>query len=402
MFRSLRVALFLAPKAIVRGNLGITALTVFMLAIVTMNLLFVPGLIDAIISSSNKIMIETYSGDLIVESAGDNPLISQAREFSDQLAAIPGVAGVSPRNAINAEIIFKQERITCPVIGVDPQKDKEVFDISAALIEGQYLDSRDRDQIMLGVQLAGADRQNIELYSGSLKYVHVGDKVEVTFSNGTRKQYTVKGIFHTGFIQTDIQSFISDLEYQSIVPGARNKASSIRIKLDQGADAQLIMAQIKTMRDGLKIQTWNEMAGIMMSMTDSFRIINQILNIVNILIAGITVFIVTYVDVVNRKRQIGIQRAIGIKPRSVILSYIFRAIFYAVLGLLLGYIVYKYVVIPLEIRNPLIFPFGPALLSMSPLQTVRTIIILIVVSLAASFMPVWRVMRKSILDSIWG
>src|SRR4030042_2971207 len=286
MFKSLRVALFLAPKAIVRGNLGITALTIFMLAIVTMNLLFVPGLIDAIISSSNKIMIETYSGDLIVESAGDNPLISQAREFSDQVAAIPGVAAVSPRNAINAEIIFQQERINCPVIGIDPQKDKEVFDISAALIEGQYLDSRDRDQIMLGVQLAGADRQNIELYSGSLKYVHVGDKVEVTFSNGTRKQYTVKGIFHTGFIQTDIQSFISDLEYQSIVPGARNKASSIRIKLDQGADAKLVMAQIKTMRDGLKIQTWNEMAGIMMSMTDSFRIINQILNIDNILIAG--------------------------------------------------------------------------------------------------------------------
>ena len=232
--------------------------------------------------------------------------------------------------------------------------------------------------------------------------MHAGDKVEITFSNGIKKQYTVKGIFHTGFIQTDIQSFISDLEYQSIVPGARNKASSIRIKLNQGADAKLVMAQVRTMRDGLKIQTWNEMAGIMMSMTDSFRIINQILNIVNILIAGITVFIVTYVDVVNRKRQIGIQRAIGIKPRSVILSYIFRAVFYAVLGLFLGYIVYKYIVIPLEIRNPLIFPFGPALLSMSPLQTARTIIILIVVSLAASFMPVWRVMRKSILDSIWG
>lgn len=402
MFRSLRVALFLAPKAIVRGNLGITALTIFMLAIVTMNLLFVPGLIDAIVNSSNKIMIETYSGDLIVESASENPLISQARELRQGIAAIPGVAGVSARNAINAELTFKEERITCPVIGIDPEKDKQVFDIASSLLEGQYLDSRDREQILLGVQLAGADRQSIELYSGSLKHAHAGDKVEVRFSNGVQKQYTVKGIFHTGFIQTDIQAFISDLEYQAVVPGARNKASSIRIKLDKGANAELIIQQVGAMRDGLRIKTWGEMAGIMLSMTDSFRIINQILNVVNILIAGITVFIVTYVDVVNRKRQIGIQRAIGIKPRSIVISYIFRAMFYAVIGLILGYFVYRFVIIPLEVRNPFIFPFGPAFLSMSALQMTKTIIILIAVSLAASFMPVWRVMHKSILDSIWG
>jgi putative ABC transport system permease protein len=402
MFRILRVAMFLAPKAIVRGNLGVTALTVFMLAIVTMNLLFVPGLIDAIVNSSNKIMIETYSGDLIVESAGENPLISQVRELSDTIATIPGVTGVAARNVIGAEIKFREERIGCNLIGIDPQKDKEVFDIASSLVEGQYLNERDREQILLGMQLAGADRQSIELYSSSLRHVHAGDKVEVRFSNGVQKQYTVKGIFHTGFIQTDIQAFISDLEYQSIVPGARNKASSLRVKLDVGVDTKRVTEQIGALRSDLRVQTWSEMAGIMLSMTDSFRIINQILNVVNILIAGITVFIVTYVDVVNRKRQIGIQRAIGIKPRSIILSYIFRAMFYASLGLILGYCVYRFVIIPLEIRNPFIFPFGPAFLSMSAAQMAKTIIILAVVSLVASFMPVWRVMRKSILDSIWG
>jgi putative ABC transport system permease protein len=402
MFKSLRVALFLAPKAIVRGNLGITALTICMLAIVTMNLLFVPGLIDGIVSSSNKILVETYSGDIIIESSRDNPYINHIKELASDIESLQGVAAVSSRNTINAEISYEDERINCAVVGIDPEKDKQVFDISKYMVEGSYIDPRDRDVIMLGIQLSGSDREDIELYSSSLRYVHAGDKVEVLFSNGEKRQYAVKGIFDTGFLQTDIQAFVSDIEFQSISPTSKNKATSVRVKLDEGVDIEWVISKISLLQEGLKFQTWQETAGIVESMTDTFKMINQILNVVNILIAGITVFIVTYVDVINRKRQIGIQRAIGIKPRSIIFSYLFRALFYAFMGLVVGLLFYNYIVIPIEMRHPFNFPFGPAYLRMSSFIMGRTIIILLVVSLVASFLPVWRVMRKTILDAIWG
>jgi putative ABC transport system permease protein len=403
MFRALKVALFLAPKAVVRGNLGITVLTICMLAIVAMNLLFVPGLMDGIVTSSNKTLIKNYSGDIIIESdKKDNPYINHTKELTANIESINGVLAVSARNTINASINYENEHVNCTVIGVNPDKDKQVFDISQSLIEGQYLGERDRKDILLGVQIAGGDLEGIELYSSSLRYVHAGDKVDVVFSNGQKQQYTVKGIFHTGFLQADVQAFISDVEFQSIAPTTKNRATSIRVKLQKGVDPDWVIAEIRKLQSGLKFKKWEETAGIIESMTDTFKIINQILNIINILIAGITVFIVTYVDVVNRKRQIGIQRAIGIKPRSIILSYLFRALFYAVMGLLVGMIVYRYIIIPLELRHPFNFPFGPAYLTLSPVTMIRTIIILLVVSLVASFLPVWRVMRKTILDAIWG
>jgi len=402
--RILRVAFFLAPKAVFRGNLGITALTICMLAIVSMNLLFVPGLIDGIITSGNSVLKKTYSGDLIVESNKETPYISHARELADKIETIDGVKAVSNRNNINAEIDYEDDRVSCIVYGVDAAKEEQVFEISSSIIEGSYINSRDRDQIILGAQLAGADMTSLELYSSSLKHVHPGDKVNVKFGTGQQKQYTVKGIFHTGFIQTDIQAFISEVEFGSIIPASRNKATSMRIKLDDKADPNAIIAQILAFpeADGLKCKTWVETAGIMQSMTDSFQMINQILNVVNILVAGITVFIVTYVDVVNRRRQIGIQRAIGIKPQSITLSYIMRALFYAAAGLLSGILIYKYVVVPLEAGNPFYFPFGPAFLSINPYLVGRTIVILVTVSVVASFLPVWRVMRTSILNAIWG
>jgi putative ABC transport system permease protein len=186
------------------------------------------------------------------------------------------------------------------------------------------------------------------------------------------------------------------------MPNMNDKATNIRVKLEDGADPERVIQRISSLRDGLDFQTWEQTAGLVQSMTESFKLINQILNVVNYLVAGITVFIVTYVDVINRRRQIGIQRAIGIKSQSITISYLIRALFYAVVGLIIGILAFKYLIIPVEARHPFEFPFGPAYLLTQPSYTARMAFILLVVSLAAAFIPVWRVMRIKILDAIWG
>jgi putative ABC transport system permease protein len=402
MIKSLRVATFLALKSIVKGNVGIIVLTIFMLILVTMNLLFVPGLIDGANVSMNSILVKTYSGDIIIGPEGDKTVINHVEDLITRIESIDGVVAASARNDINAYIEFEDKRVSRVVTAIDPAREKEVFEVSKSLIEGKYLDTRDRDQILLGVQVAGGDCEDIELYSSSLRHVHAGDKVVVTYSNGLEKQYTVKGIFDTGFIQTDLQAFVTELEFNSVMPNMYDKASSVRVKLEEGADPQRVIERIASMGNNLEFQTWEETAGLVKSMTESFILINQILNVVNYLVAGITVFIVTYVDVVNRRRQIGIQRAIGIKSHSITVSYLIRALFYAIIGLIIGILLFKYVIIPVEARHPFEFPFGPAYLTTQPSYTARMAFILLVVSLTAAFIPVWRVMRIKILDAIWG
>jgi putative ABC transport system permease protein len=402
MIKSLKVAAFLALKSIIRGNIGVIVLTVFMLILVTMNLLFVPGLISGATVSMNTILVSTYSGDIIIEPAGDDTVINHVDDLISGIESIDGVIAASARNDINAYFTFEDERVGRVITGIDPVRERAVFEVANSLIEGSYLDTRDRGEILLGIQLAGADQEDIELYSSSLRDVHAGDKVVVTYSNGLEKQYTVKGIFDTGFIQTDLQAFVTQLEFNSVMPNMNDKATNIRVKLEDGADPNRIIERIASLRDGLDFQTWEQTAGLVQSMTDSFILINQILNVVNYLVAGITVFIVTYVDVINRRRQIGIQRAIGIKSQSITISYLIRAVFYAVVGLIIGILAFKYLIIPVEARHPFEFPFGPAYLLTQPSYTARMAVILLVVSLAAAFIPVWRVMRIKILDAIWG
>ena len=402
MIRSLKVATLLAFTSVTKGNFRIALLTMLILILVALNLLFVPGLLDGLAWGANDKLINTYSGDLLIESDGANHYITNVDQVMIEIANISGIDSATARNYLSAEINFEGKYTGAAVYGIHPDTEKTVFTIADYIIEGSYLNSDDTDTIILGVQLAGADRANLELYARSLQNVHAGDRVSVAYSNGIDKEYTVKGIFYTEFIQTDLQAFVSEREFQTVAPLLANNASTIYIKTAEGADTEGIIEQILSKTSGLKVMTWEDYAGLVHSMTASFKIIEVIMDVVNLLVAGITIFIVTYIDVANRRRQIGIQRAIGITPISITMSYLIRALFYSVIALSLATIIYIYGIMPLEAHYPFHFPFGDVYLRVIPFVLIRTALLLFIVSIISALLPVHGVIRTKIINAIWG
>ena len=402
MTKSFRVARMLSFASIKRGNVGVILLTIVILTLISLNSLFIPGLLQGLVSGANKQLRNTYSSDIIVESNTAQPLLSNVNSTINKIDAIDGVVAAAPRNSLGAEFVFQNQRTNAVVYGVQPDQENKVFTISNSMIEGSYLSPDDRDKIVLGIQLAGADKPNLELYARSLLTVHAGDVVNVTYGNGVQKNYTVKGIFYTEFLQTDIQAFVSQAEMEAVNPLTTDAAESIHVKVKTDAGMPGIIEKIDGIQSGLKVLKWEDYAGIVRSLTDSFNIINVILTVINLLIAGITVFIVTYIDVVNRKRQIGVQRAIGITPGSIILSYLMRAVFYALTAIVLAILLFVFLVVPFEARYPFYFPFGAVYLLIGPPDILRMTGIVLGVSLVASFLPVRGIMRMKIMDAIWG
>jgi putative ABC transport system permease protein len=400
--KSLKVAGLLAFTSIRKGSVGVTLLTILILVIVALNLLFVPNLLGGLISGANEKVINTYVGDIVIESSRENGLIRNADRLTTGIEAIDGVVAATPRNSLGAELSFEDERTRCVVYGIQPEREQLVFSIHESVVEGNYLEAGDRNKILLGIQLAGADRPDLELYARSLKKVHAGDKISVTYANGLEKRYTVKGIFYTEFVQTDLQAFVSDKEFRALSLLSRDQAASIHVRTTPDTDVKGVAAQIGRLRDDIKILTWEDYAGIVRSMTDSFNVINAILDIVNLLIAAATIFIITYIDVANRKRQIGIERAIGINPAAITLAYLMRAIFYAIIAAALAGLIFTNVLVPLEAQHPFHFPLGDVYLIATPAGIMRTALILLGAAIIAAFIPVRAVVRMKILDAIWG
>jgi len=398
---SLKVAVFLTIKSIARGNVRVLVLTILMLILVYLNLLFTPALLDGAVETVNDKTINTMSGDVVVQPAGEVPVIGNVSELVSQIESLNGVSAACARNSLGADISYEGERATTVVYAIDPEQDQKVFRISQNIIEGSYLAPEDTDQILLGVQIAGSDRTNLALYSSSLKSVHAGDRVSVSYVGGVQKQYTVKGIFYTELTQGDLRAYISEKESLAMNPLMKDKASFIHVKTKDNVKLESVIEEIKGIRPGLKFQTWEDYGGFLRSMTDSFKQIIVILRANALIVAAITIFIVTYVDLVNKRRQIGIQRAIGITGAAIVLSYILRAIVYAIVGILAAALIFKYAVVPVEAHYPFHFPFGDVFLPVNIRYLTTSALILCGVTAISAFIPAFRMIRTKIIDAIW-
>lgn len=136
---SLKVAVFLALKSLIRGNLRVLTLTIAMLILVYLNLIFTPALLDgAVHSLDNKTKIY-LSGDIVVQPTNEIPVIPNAQELVSEIESIDGVAAACARSNLGAEISYQGEHVTSAVYAIDPVQDSKVFQFSDKIIRAVIL-----------------------------------------------------------------------------------------------------------------------------------------------------------------------------------------------------------------------------------------------------------------------
>lgn len=398
--RSLRVAIFLAGRSILRGNRGIMLMSILMLCLVYINLLFIPSLLQGAIEQSDRQLRNTFTADLTVTAAGKAGIITDATATTNDILEIDGVEAATPVYRAGNYIAYEDKAGNWPVEAIETSSYHTVF--TDNIIEGNFLSDDDKDKIVLGAAVAGNGIEDERGYEGSLQTVPIGSTVTATIGQNPDTQVEVTGIFYDQFILADQRAFITMKTLEQYLPTADNKATSVYVKIADGADANAILSSIENLEAGLDAKLPEEIVGFVKDQADTISFINRILSLISFLVAAITVFIVTYVDLVNRRRQIGIERAIGITNSSLILSYVMRAIVYTVIGVGIGALVYLFIIIPFFERYPFNFPGGPVSLSVQYILMRRYALILLLVALLAALLPSWQSVRIKLLDAIWG
>lgn len=399
MIKQLKPPFYLAFQYIRRGRKWTLFLTIFLMTIAFINLIFIPSLFSGIIDGSNKQIINTMTGDIYISPQDGNDYIGQKDEVLQKIKNIDGVDSASAKTLVPARL--KQGNIagSWQTFAVNPDNDRNVSNISSKIISGSYLDADDVDQIIIGRQIAGGT--DVEENALSLKGATVGEKVTLVF-DGKPKDFTIKGIYNSNFVESDKRAFITEKALNQIIPSTKNKASTINIKLNGSANQDEVIGKVKNLNMNAKVYPWQESTGLMKTVSSSFASINVLLSITSVTIAAVTILIIIYVTIINKRKEIGILRAIGIRPYIIILSYVFLSAIYALAGIVTGTAVFSLILVPYFEAHPFVLPICNAVLVLDWQNYIIRAEIIFFVSLLAGFIPAVIVTRAKMLTAILG
>lgn len=398
MINETRIPFFLVWRFLKRGNKWTFLLIIFLMAIAFINLVFVTSLFSGIIKSSNSQIIDTYTGHISISPVEGEKFIPRAREEIARINSTSGVEAASTQVFLPANLTYKKRSGSWSVIAIDPAAEMNTTNVSKKMISGAYLDPSDTDQIIIGRQIAGGE--GVEMDAFSFKGAKVGERVTLSL-DGQNKDFTIKGIFYTKFIDTDQRAFITQRALNKISSAYEDKATNIVIRITTKGDEPDVIDRLKENGVAGNFYTWKDVAGLMATVSDSFLLINTLLTTVGALIAAVTIFIVIYIDISSKRQQIGVLRAIGIKSYIIRSTYVIQTAVYSVFGVLLGLGMLFGILIPYFNAHPFVLPIGDATLAVSSVDLIFRAELIIWVALGSGLIPTFIITRVKMLNAIF-
>lgn len=412
--RSISLGWFLAYRQVRRSSFATTALIVFVMTLTFLNLVVVRGVLVGLIQGSTNIYKDNYAGDIIITKLPKKNYIEHSQGIISNLESLPGIRAYTYRYAEGGEIEAKyKEKVRqtddansagTTIVGLDPDRENSVTQISKFIIEGRFLNSDDVDGIVLGSSLLkkylNIESPNISL----LEDVEIGDKIRVSIG-GFRKEFTVLGFLKSKTDEIDFKAFIVESTMRALVGRGDYNVDEISVVIEPGLDMNLMKESILRTGAGdyARVLTWEEsLPKFLLDIQNTFSILGNAIGSIGLVVASITIFIVIFINAITRRKYIGILKGIGVDSSAIEMAYVMQAIFYALFGIAAGLVILYGFLVPFIDAHPIKFPFSDGILVAELGSTMIRALLLLIATIIAGFIPARLVVKQNTLDAILG
>ncbi|MFA6158292.1 MAG: FtsX-like permease family protein [Candidatus Paceibacterota bacterium] len=409
----IRIGFFLALRQIRRASVWTTSLIVFVMVLTFLNLVVVSGVLVGLIQGSVDANRVYYTSDVILSKLPKKDYIEQTPKILSIVSALPEAAAYTARYIEGGSIQahYKEaaktediESAASSFVGIDPAAEDGVTHLSKFIVEGEYLKSDDYDQILIGANLL---KKYLPIESPgftTLSDINIGDKVRIKVGGITREM-TIKGIIKSKVDELGFRVFFVDSQLRGLIGRDDYNVDEISMKLRPGSDP--IAVRDGLIRSGVaeyaRVQTFEDaQPKFLQDIKATFALLGNMISSIGLAVASITIFIVIFINAITRRKFIGIMKGIGISGTAIETSYVFQSIFYAVLGSSIGLAVLFGLLQPYIAANPIDFPFSDGILVAPFGETMFRILLLVITTLVAGYIPARMIVRKNTLDSILG
>ena len=282
------------------------------------------------------------------------------------------------------------------IVGIVPGGNEKISSLSKSVGLGHFLDPNKDDQILIGLSLADA--------LGSV----VGDTIAVISPAGIERSLTqfyqpkvqkfaVSGIYQSQ--NKDYDGYYAFVNLRAAQYLFSSPDSAVSPDMVNGIDAKLweigksneMKSKLEKMLPGDRVETWYDLHKDLYQMMTIERIVAFIVLSLIILIAAFNILGSLTMTVIEKRREIGVLKAMGATRTGIMKIYLFEGILVGlvgtVLGLLIGFGVceaqIKYQLFKLD-TNVYIIPALPVSMHLADFIAVG-VIALVISSLAALY-----------------
>lgn len=339
----------------------------------------------------------------IVEEEGFNQLDS----LDQTISQLDMVESYSPFVEGKVIMLNGQSYQILNIKGISENVDHESWGVSTKIVSGEFDITKDNspDKIILGLPIA------LRLSA------RVGDTLNVTsayniekmissFAIPTTMRFVVSGLFESNNKDYDLSFTYTSLKSGQRLLGLRNKVNGYELRLNDIDDSEEVK-QILESKFGnyFSVSTWYDLHQDLYNMMLIERWAAYIILCLIIAVATFNILGSLTMSVVEKKKDIGVLRSMGVSDKSILRIFMFEGILIGIIGTLAGvalgflicYLQIEYNFYPLD-STKYIIDAMPMKVELSDIIAISIMSMLL--SFLASLYPAKRAVKIPLLDAI--
>ncbi len=310
-------------------RLSRTLLVIIMIAVSMSMLLAIQGLFDGMAYNMSDKMLRSDSGEISIyhKDYRLNKIIANhvtdAKTIKAKLEQDSEVQAVVTRFSVDGLSATARKSSFANIIGINLE-DEEKFGQFSDFLKKGTLDFKKR-----GALIGGELAKTLKVKVGSKLVFSTQDKNGDINSIALR----IRGILRTANVKLDTSAiFIDAVRLDKFLGIDKNIATQIAIR----TQSSTLQDKLKKDYPNLSVKNFLEINPMMQMMEDSMVIFNSMIFVIVMFVVFIGILGVMYVSILDRIREFGIMRGIGMKYSHIRLQIILEALFVGLMGYLVG------------------------------------------------------------------
>lgn len=282
--------------------------------------------IGSLIAGLQNSLVDTTIGSsshVTVLSDDNNKRISDYDSIINTIKGIDkNITEISP--AADASGFIKVDDSTYPILmrGFELNQADGIYKLKDALIEGALPANK---EIILGKDLTTEIGLN------------VGDKVEILTPFGKTEEVSLSGIYDLKVSNLNKTWAISNIQLVQDIFEYGDEVTGIETQLEEVFEADIVADKLtSTLPSTLKVQNWKAQNESLLSGLNGQSISSLMIQIFVLVSVVLGIASVLAITVLQKSKQLGILKAMGIKNSTASLIFLFEGLILGIFGAILG------------------------------------------------------------------